>query len=158
MEPVIALIGVTALLLLLGARGVRRLRPWPVALRGGLAAMFTLTGVAHFVGMRDELVAMVPPSIPAPELMVKITGLLELAGAAGLLIGWAVPYAAAGLTLQLLAMFPANIYAAQHGIVTAGYDQIVPRTIMQVVFVAATAAVLVTSIGERRRGPVRIAA
>ena len=158
MEPVIALIGVTALLLLLGAMGVRRLRPWPVALRGGLAAMFTLTGVAHFVGMRDELVAMVPPSIPAPELMVKITGLLELAGAAGLLIGWAVPYAAAGLTLQLLAMFPANVYAAQHEIVTAAYDQIVPRTIMQVVFVAATVAVLVTSIGERRRGPVRIAA
>lgn len=120
--------------------------------------MFTLTGVAHFVGMRDELVAMVPPSIPAPELMVTITGLLELAGAAGLLIGWAVPYAAAGLTLQLLAMFPANVYAAQHEIVTAAYDQIVPRTIMQVVFVAATAAVLVTSIGERRRGPVQIAA
>ena len=151
MEPLITLVVVTAVLLIAGAAGVQRLHPWPVALRGGLAAMFTLTGMAHFVGMRSELIEMVPPSVPNAGLMVTITGLLELAGAAGLLIGWAVPYASAGLTLLLCVMFPANVYAAQHGITTASYDALLPRTLMQIVFVAATATVLATSVRRRRR-------
>jgi hypothetical protein len=46
--------------------------------------MFVLTGVAHFVGKRAELVAMVPPFLPAPELLVTVTGVLELTGAVGL--------------------------------------------------------------------------
>jgi uncharacterized membrane protein len=49
--------------------------------------MFVMTGVAHFVKMRAELVSMVPPGLPAPGLLVTVTGVLELAGAAGLL--WA---------------------------------------------------------------------
>ena len=65
MEPLYILTTVTAVTLLLGATGLRRLRPlriWHVALRVGLAAMFTFTGIAHFgaFGMRDDLVAMVP--------------------------------------------------------------------------------------------------
>jgi hypothetical protein len=76
-EPLITLVAVTAVLLVAGALGVRALRPWPVALRGGLAAMFTLTGVVHFVWMREELIAMVPPALPAPGLLVTITGVLE---------------------------------------------------------------------------------
>jgi hypothetical protein len=67
MEPLITLIAVTLLLLAIGAAGVRRLRPRSVALRGGLAAMFTLTGVAHFVGMREALIEMVPPFPPRPN-------------------------------------------------------------------------------------------
>jgi uncharacterized membrane protein len=57
-----------------------------VALRGGLAALFTTTGVAHFVGMRAELISMVPPELPEPGLLITITGVMELAGAAGLLL------------------------------------------------------------------------
>ena len=72
MEPLIALVAVTLALLAAGAAGVSRFRPWPVALRGGLAAMFTLTGMAHFVGLRAELVAMVPPSLPNPSLSASL--------------------------------------------------------------------------------------
>ena len=85
MEPLVVLVLVTLVLLAAGAAGVRPLRPPVVALRGGLAAMFVLTGAAHFVGMRAELISMVPPGLPAPGLLVTVTGLLELAGAAGLL-------------------------------------------------------------------------
>ena len=74
MEPLITLVVVTAAQLVAGAAGVRSLRPWPVAVRGGLAAMFTLTGLAHFIGMREELIAMVAPTLPAPGLLVTITG------------------------------------------------------------------------------------
>src|SRR5690606_27541926 len=110
MEPLITLIAVTALLLAAGALGVRALRPWPVAVRGGLAAMFVLTGGAHFIGMREELIAMVPPALPAPGLLVTVTGVLELAGAAALLWRRTAPWSAAGLSVLLVAMFPANVH------------------------------------------------
>ena len=76
----------------------------------GLAAMFVLTGVAHFVGKRAELVGMVPPFLPAPELLVTVTGVLELAGAAGLVWSRTAPWVAGSLSALLVAMFPANVY------------------------------------------------
>ena len=111
MEPLYILTTVSAVTLLLGATGLHRLRPlrsWHVALRVGLAAMFTFTGVAHFgaFGMRDDLVAMVPDVLPARELLVTITGALELAGALGLLLSATTPLAAAGLTLLLVSHVP----------------------------------------------------
>lgn len=146
MEPLITLIAVTALLLGLGVLGVRTLRPWPVALRGGLAAMFTLTGVVHFAYMREELIAMVPPALPAPGLLVTVTGVLELAGAAGLLLPRTAPWAAGGLSLLLVAMFPANVHAALEGTGTP----LLPRTLMQVLFLAATLAVVAHHARARR--------
>jgi uncharacterized membrane protein len=149
MEPLIALVAVTLALLVAGAAGVRRCRPWPLALRGGLAAMFTLTGMAQFVGMRAELVAMVPPSLPNPELLVTVTGLLELAGAAGLLIRRTAPWAAGFLTALLNVMFPANVYAAVEGLSTGPFEALIPRTLLQVVFVSATLAVVIAYRGSR---------
>ncbi|WP_037317632.1 DoxX family protein [Amycolatopsis orientalis] len=141
--PVLMLVVVTATLSLLGAVGVRRLRSWPVAVRGGVAALFVTTGVAHFVGMREELIAMVPPALPAPALLVTVTGVLELAGAAGILWSRTAPWAAGGLTVLLLAMFPANVYKALNGPVTSTMDELVPRGLMQVVFLAATVSLVV---------------
>ncbi|MEE2038840.1 DoxX family protein [Nocardiopsis sp. CT-R113] len=150
MEPLITLAVVTTALLALGAAGVRRLRSWPLALRGGLAAMFTLTGVSHFVGLREELIAMVPPALPAPDLLVTVTGILELAGAAGLLWARTSPWSAAGLGALLVAMFPANVYAITTG-ASAGFTESLPiRTAMQAVFLAATLAVLVHHLRARR--------
>ncbi|WP_304455367.1 DoxX family protein [Nocardiopsis sp. YSL2] len=143
MEPLIALVGATLALWAAGALGVRRLRPWPVALRGGLAAMFTLTGVVHFVGMREELIAMVPPALPAPQLLVTVTGVLELAGAAALLWPRTAPWAAAGLAALLLAMFPANVHLALTGTDLPPHQELLPRTAMQLVFLAAAIAVVV---------------
>ncbi|QFU92175.1 DoxX family membrane protein [Amycolatopsis sp. YIM 10] len=154
MAPLVILVVVTLVALVLGAAGVRRLKPWPVAVRGGLAAMFVATGVAHFVGMRAELVAMVPPSLPAPELLVTVTGVLELAGAAGLLWARTAPWAAGGLTLMLLAMFPANVHKAVTGIGLPWDDQLVPRTAMQVVFLAATLSVVVHHVRATTSQPV----
>lgn len=143
MAPLVFLVVVSSALLL--AR-----RHWSVALRGGLAAMFTATGCAHFVGMRDELIAMVPPSLPAPELLVTATGVLELAGAAALLWARTAPWAAAGLAVLLVVVFPANVHAARHGLSPSFGDQLVPRTLLQVVFLAATTAVAVHCARARR--------
>ncbi|MCQ4120685.1 DoxX family protein [Rhodococcus tibetensis] len=156
MEPLITLVVVTAAILLAGAAGIDRLRPWPVALRGGLAAMFVLTGGAHFFGLRAELIAMVPPALPNPALLVTLTGLLELAGATGLLLRRTAGWAAGCLTLLLILMFPANVYAAVEGLSAGPFEELVPRTLLQIVFVSATVAVLISS--RRSRSSERSAA
>jgi uncharacterized membrane protein len=110
---------VTLVLGTLGARlvgwlGVDYVDSWPQAIAVGLAAMFVVTGVAHFVNpLRRHMIAIVPPRLPAAGLLVTITGVLELVGAAGLLYPATRIAAAVGLFLLMLVMFPANVYAAQ---------------------------------------------
>jgi uncharacterized membrane protein len=144
MAPLFVLIVVTVTLRAVGAAGMRRLRSWPTALRGGLAAMFVVTGGSHFVGMREDLISMVPPALPEPGLLVTVTGVLELAGAVGLVWRRTAPWAAAGLSVLLVAMFPANVYAALEGLTLSGAPAmaLLPRTLLQVVFLAATLTVL----------------
>lgn len=143
MAPFVALVVVSLVLLLFR-------RHWSVALRGGLAAMFTLTGGAHFIGLREQLIAMVPPALPAPDLLVTVTGVLELAGAAALLWARTAPWAAAGLGVLLVVMFPANVHAARQGLSPSLGDQLLPRTLLQVVFLAATVAVVAHHVRARR--------
>lgn len=141
MEPLIALTVTFALLLLIG----RKRWPWVTSLRIGLAVMFALTTWAHFGSLRDDLVRIVPPAIPNPELLVTLTGVAEGLGAIGLLIPRTAPWAAWGLTALLVAMFPANVYEAIHDISFGGHPAtpLLPRTAMQIVFLAATIAAAV---------------
>jgi uncharacterized membrane protein len=152
-EPLIALIGVTVVVLVVNKIWLRRPRRFDIALRGGVAAMFALTGVAHFVGMRAELIAMVPEWLPFPGLIVTVTGILELAAAAGMLHRRLATLAAAGLTLLLIAMFPANVTLALSGEPIPWWDELVPRTVMQVLFLAATVTVFVLTPRPAGRTP-----
>ena len=143
MEPLIILTTTTAALLAAGAIGPSALRPlraWHLALRGGLAVMFLFTGLAHFdaFGMRAELVAMVPSALPAPGLLVTLTGFLELAGALGILLPAVWPWAAVGLSLLLVAMFPANVYKAFEDSTLGVSQELLPRTALQALFLSAT--------------------
>ena len=110
---------VTLVLGTLGARlvgwlGVDYVDSWPAAIAVGLAAMFVVTGVAHFVNpLRRDMIAIVPPRLPAAGLLVTITGVLELLGAAGCCTrppGWRPRYRC---SLLMLVMFPANVYASR---------------------------------------------
>ena len=97
-----------------GWLGVDYVDSWPSAIAVGLAAMFVLTGVAHFVNpLRGDMIAIVPPPLPAPALLVTVTGVLELAGAVGLLYPPTRVAAAVGLFVLMVLMFPANVYAAR---------------------------------------------
>jgi uncharacterized membrane protein len=152
MTSLLVLMGATALLAAARAAGVARLHPWPVVLRGGLAAMFVVTGLSHFVGMREDLIAMVPPGLPAPAVLVTVTGVLELLGAAGLLWHRTAPWAAGGLALLLVAMFPANVHAALAGLTLDGAPAtpLLPRTAMQVLYVAVALTIVVAHVRRAR--------
>jgi uncharacterized membrane protein len=99
---------------LVGSLGVDYVDSWPTAIAVGLAAMFVVTGIAHFVNpLRRDMIAIVPPRLPAPGLLVTVTGVLELLGAVGLLYPPTRMAAAACLFLLMLVMFPANVYASR---------------------------------------------
>jgi uncharacterized membrane protein len=121
----------------LGAMGVTALQTWLTCARFALATMFCFTAIAHFAPTRKDLIAMVPPSFPKPGLLVMITGILELAGAIGLLLAPTRLWAAWGLVLLLLAMFPANVSAVRRGVTLRG-NAATPlwiRLPMQVLFI-----------------------
>jgi uncharacterized membrane protein len=144
MAPLITLVAGSGLARLIGLVGVDALDGWWPALRVGLALMFVLTGLAHFgLGRRDDLIAMVPPGLPHPGLLVTATGVLEFAGALGLLLPATARLAAACLALLMILMFPANVSAARRRVQLGGRTAtpLALRTPMQVVFVAAAVAV-----------------
>jgi len=93
------------------------------ALRFALAIMFLFTGASHFMpNTRPDLVRMVPPVFPYPQHLVSLTGVLLVAGAVGLLVPRLVSIAAYCLIALLVAMFPANVYAAVAGLEIAGRE------------------------------------
>jgi uncharacterized membrane protein len=139
MAPFIVLVSSFALLRLAGFAGVGALDATSPPLRIAVALMFLLTASAHWGKRRADLERMVPPLFPRPDLVVTLTGMLELAGAVGLLIPTTAPYAALGLAALLVAMFPANVYAAREEL-SIGGKPVTPlpqRTALQVVFLAA---------------------
>lgn len=101
--------------------------------------------MTHFVPpLRGSLVAIVPPCLPAPGLLVSITGVLELLGAVGLLVPATRFADAVCLLLLMLAMFPANVYAARmpdppQSVTT----QLSLRTAEEIVYLAAAVVVAI---------------
>jgi uncharacterized membrane protein len=152
MAPLIALVVVTLLARMAGALklSLGHFMSWPAALCPGVAALFLLTGGAHFIGLREDMIRMVPPAFGNPGFWVTFTGVAEIAGAIGILIPKTRRLAAAGLILLLLAVFPANVYAATHQLTFGGepVTPLVPRILQQLVFLAAVGW---AGFGRRKR-------
>jgi uncharacterized membrane protein len=137
MAPLIVLVVVTLFARLAGQLGASPLRNWSAATRVGLAVMFCFTAAAHFNSMRPDLVRMVPPAIPNPELMVTFTGICEILGAIGLLVPRTRRVAGSALILFLIAVLPANIHAALSDVTLRGAPAtpLVPRILLQLLFI-----------------------
>lgn len=140
---------VFSLLRIAGALGVQSLKSWRLCLRIALAVMFLVTASGHWGARRADLIAMVPPVFPRPDLLVTITGILEIAGAIGLLIPRTSRLAAACLAVMLVAMFPANAYAARHNL-TIGGQPATPLPLRAAIQVVVIAAAVSIAVGERR--------
>jgi len=93
---------------------------WPDAVRVGLAIMFLFTSTAHFSSMKRDLAAMMPPPLTGAIWLIYLTGVFEIAGAIGLLVPRLIRPAAWALIAMLVAMFPANVYAALKGVTLRG--------------------------------------
>jgi uncharacterized membrane protein len=143
MLPLIVLAVLFVVLTVLGRLGIPSAFGWHVALRFALAGMFLLTASAHWGKRRADLIRMVSPALPRPDILVALTGILEILGAVGLMIPTVAPYAALGLSPMLLGLFPANVHAARQRLQIGGspVTPLGPRAAIQVVFVAATLAV-----------------
>jgi uncharacterized membrane protein len=121
-----------------GAAGVHALASWQDSARYALVVMFVFTATAHFNKMKHDLAQMIPSSFPRPLLIVYITGVLELLGAAGLLLPAFRRLAGICLIALLIGMFVANINAAQKGVTLRGKPPtpLWLRAPMQILFIA----------------------
>jgi uncharacterized membrane protein len=85
--------------------------------RGGslkaLGVLFIGAGVNHFV-IPNTYKQIVPPSLGDPELLVRVSGVAEIAGGVGVLVPRTRRLAGFGLIALLAAVFPANLYMARN--------------------------------------------
>lgn len=82
-----------------------------------LAGAFVFMGVAHFIpASARTMAAMIPPRMRfvSARRLVQFTGLCEIAGGIGLLIPQLRLAAVIALIVFLVAVFPANAYAARN--------------------------------------------
>lgn len=86
-----------------------------------IAVLFVLMGILHFVKPLP-FVKIIPDILPFKRLLVFVSGVAELAGGIGLLLPGFRPWAAWGLILLLLAVFPANINMAVQAIRKTGWS------------------------------------
>jgi uncharacterized membrane protein len=146
MAPLITLLAGSIVARIVGWLGVDSVDSWTKAIAVGLAAMFALTGVAHFVPpLRGDLIAIVPPQLPAPGLLVSVTGVLEFLGVVGLLVPATRVAAAAYLLVLMVAMFPANVYAARMPNPPKSMTTQLPlRSAEEIVYLAAAVVVAIS--------------
>ncbi len=86
-----------------------------------LALLFTTSGILHFV-FQDFLAAAIPEWVPNHGALVSLTGILELLGAAGLLLPPLREIAAWALIALLVAVFPVNIQMLASARALGGLD------------------------------------
>jgi len=126
-------------------------------LRGGRLAgvsfvflWFLIGGIAHFTATPLET-TLVPPYIPDPRAAVRVSGVFELLGAAGLLWYRTRRAAGIGLFVLTLAVTPVHIYMLQHPErFTVPYGLLVLRLPVQAALLALIAWCLVL---DPRRPP-----
>ena len=117
MVPFIVLFAVFGGLHLLPRLGLDppALRTGPARMRVALATMFLLTGVSHFTATESFLL-MVPEFLPMRREAIYLSGVAELAGAAGLFVPPLRRLAGLGLAALLVMVFPANVNVALNNV------------------------------------------
>jgi uncharacterized membrane protein len=109
-------------------------------LRVVLAIAMVAVGLAHFVAP-EPLVRIVPAWLPAPLVLVWVSGVFEILGGVGLLIPRVRRAAGIGLVALYVAVFPANVNMAVNHISFDGKTVIPPAALwarlpLQIVFIA----------------------
>lgn len=84
-----------------------------------MAAAYTFAGFSHLLNP-EFFVAIVPPKLPNPEWLNVASGLAEIVLGVFVLEPRTRVYAAWGIIALLIAVFPANVYAALENVGPGG--------------------------------------
>lgn len=84
-----------------------------------MSLFYIVAGLLHFV-KPSFFLRMMPPQLPFPGALVALSGVAEIALGIALLFPSLRPWAAWGIIALLIAVFPANVYAAATGIPGTG--------------------------------------
>jgi uncharacterized membrane protein len=84
-----------------------------------MGSMYVVAGALHFV-VPELYVQIVPPVFPARLALVYLSGIAEIAVGVGVLLPRTRRLAAWATVAVLVAVFPANVYMATHGVVVEG--------------------------------------
>lgn len=104
-------------------------------LRWLLGVAFVAAGTNHFLAPQFYLPLM-PPTLPWPLALIAISGVAEILGGLGVLIPALRRWSGWGLIALLIAVFPANLYAAFHGLGSIPPWVLWARLPFQLVFIA----------------------
>ncbi|UKJ09104.1 hypothetical protein [Solitalea lacus] len=110
MKPLVILIATFLLVLLITALTSAGINP-SLAGRVGMSAMLLFTALGHFMFTKG-MTMMIPQAVPFKTSLVRITGILEILAAIGLLIPSLYQFTGHFLILFFLLLLPANVYAA----------------------------------------------
>jgi uncharacterized membrane protein len=126
---------ITLALCVLVGRGGRASFGWKQwALRVVVALPLLASGPLHFI--RTALMAtIIPPFFPYRPPLVLLTGVLEVAGAIGLLLPRFTRLASVCLAVLMIAIFPANVYGANQTVGGLYLPSVPVRFAMQVIFI-----------------------
>jgi uncharacterized membrane protein len=130
----VTLIATVTAFFLWARRGLSALG-WPQRVLRILAALPLLaSGVLHLT--RTALMtSIIPPFFPYRPQLVLLTGVFEFAGAVGLLFPAFTRVASASLAVFMIAIFPANVYAAGRTVGGLHMPSVPVRLAMQVVYI-----------------------
>lgn len=106
-----------------------------VLLRVLVALPLLVSAVLLHFFRTDASASIIPPVFPARHLLVLITGVLEILGAIGLFMPPVRRRAALWIAIMMVAIFPANVYAAGQMIGGLQMPGVPVRLAMQVVYI-----------------------
>lgn len=111
-----------------------------------IAAILTVAGVGHFTAT-ESFRAQVPPFLPAPDVIIWVSGVIELSLAFGLLfLGRYRAKFGAAAALFFIAIFPGNISQYLTGTPAFGLDSDTARAV-RLLFQPVLVAVVLWSTG-----------
>ena len=119
---------------ILARRGLSPFGRMQWVLRVIVALPLLVSGIVHFT--RTAMIAtIIPPFFPHRTHLVLVSGVLELAGAVGLLLPAFTRLASACLAVLMIVIFPANVYAAGRNVGGLHMPSVSMRLAMQIIYI-----------------------
>lgn len=146
--PMLLLIGVIAVFFGLGGGDYAGFGTMQFVVRIVVALPLLVSAILLHFFRTDLTASIIPPAFPARHSLVLLTGALEIAGAVGLFVPGVRQPAALCISLMMVAVFPANVYAAGKVVGGLPMPSVPVRTAMQIVFIVL---VLLAGYGVPRR-------